>query len=148
MITRAVRYDRLIVCSLFDEHAVFRCHWPWLTLFEVDFLKNPAVIGGIAAVFVLLVVTTATIVVRKRRAKPARRSSFRRKYSAGYKAPVERKAAPEDDTTMEDSSSGQFGGPELSESQTSYSEPGENTVDIYNSTSAAKLPNSYPYPEH
>ena len=114
----------------------------------MDFLKNPAVIGGIAAVFVLLVVTTATIVVRKRRAKLARRSSSRRKYSAGYKAPVERTAAPEDDTTMEDSASGQFGGPELSESQTSYSEPGENTVDIYNSTSAAKLPNSYPYPEH
>ena len=86
--------------------------------------------------------------VRKPRAKLARRSSSRRKYSAGYKAPVERKAAPEDDTTMEDSESGQFGGPELSESQTSYSEPGENTVDIYNSTSAAKLPNSYPYPEH
>jgi len=148
MITRAVRYDRLIVCSLFDEHAVFRCHWPWLTLFEVDFLKNPAVIGGIAAVFVLLVVTTATIVVRKRRAKPARRSSFRRKYSAGYKAPVERKAAPEDDTTMEDSSSGQFGGPELSESQTSYSEHGESTADTDNSTSAVNLPNSYPYPEH
>ena len=92
--------------------------------------------------------TTAVIVVRKRRAELAQRSSFRRKYSAGYKAPVERKAAPEDDTTMEDSESGQFGGPELSESQTSYSEPGESTVDIYNSTSAAKLPKSYPYPEH
>ena len=146
MITRAVRYYRLIVCSLFDEHAVFRCQWPWLTLFEVDFLKNPAVIGGIAAVFVLLAVTTAVIVVRKRRAKPARKSSSRHKYTADYNAPDKRRAAAEDDTALEVSESGQFDGPEPSESETSYSEPGESTVDIYNSTSAANLP--YPYPEH
>ena len=96
--------------------------------FEVAFLKSPVGIGETAVLVILLAATTTAIAVRTCPARLAKLSARPRNDAAYNSALAERKAAPEEDDTLEAIESRAFRDPEIT-SLASYSQASESIAE-------------------